>query len=48
MRLNVEAVSPDLVATQAATTPADILWLHLFYQDRALRLSLHKVLTSRF
>src|ERR1700758_962423 len=32
-RENVEAVSADLVAMSEATQPADVLWLHLFYQD---------------
>ncbi|MGZ3423761.1 MAG: class I SAM-dependent methyltransferase [Polyangiales bacterium] len=32
-RENVEAVSADLVAMPAATQPADVLWLHLFYHD---------------
>ncbi len=32
-RENVEAVSADLVAMPAATRPADVVWLHLFYHD---------------
>ena len=32
-RENVKAVSADLVAMPAATQPADVLWLHLFYHD---------------
>ena len=32
-RENVEAVSADLVTLPAATRPADVLWLHLFYHD---------------
>jgi predicted methyltransferase len=32
-RENVAAVSADLVAMPAATQPADVLWLHLFYHD---------------
>ena len=32
-RENIEAVSADLVAMPAATQPADVLWLHLFYHD---------------
>ncbi len=32
-RVNVEAVSADLVALPEVTEPADVLWLHLFYHD---------------
>src|SRR6202789_1429523 len=32
-RENVEAVSADLVAMPEVTQPADVLWLHLFYND---------------
>src|SRR4030095_13392690 len=32
-RENVEAVSEDLVAMPAATQPADVVGLHLFYHD---------------
>ena len=32
-RENVRAVSADLLALPAATQPADVLWLHLFYHD---------------
>jgi len=32
-RENVEAVSADLLAISAATQPADVVWLHLFYHD---------------
>ena len=32
-RANVDAVSAGLVAMPAATQPADVLWMHLFYHD---------------
>ncbi len=32
-RENVEAVTADLVAMQAVTQQADVVWLHLFYHD---------------
>ncbi len=32
-RENVEAVSADLVAMSQATSPADVVWMHLFYHD---------------
>jgi len=32
-RVNVEAVSADLVAMTEVAQPADVVWLHLFYHD---------------
>src|SRR3569833_1400273 len=32
-RSNIQAVSADLLKMPDVTSPADVLWLHLFYHD---------------